>query len=567
MKKKITLGILAVFLWIGVAGAWSGGSSWDEFRLAVTDLVYSIVPHSNNNVSLGSSSKAFKKIWTYLLDLKEGNITNVGDIAVDSISADGTNIDIDSPLKTDRFLDQDTNTFLGIGAGSASLSHTSGDQGYYNTVIGSTAGNAITTGYYNTLYGYNAGGGVTTGSSLVFIGENAGGQSIIATNAVAVGRFAGEYISHYTTAIGAFAGWKTTGINNTIGGESAGQFLSSGEENAIWGKEAGMGVSTQGAYYRNSLFGAYAGNDIISGGNNNSLFGNKAGDSITTGSGNIVMGYDVDTPTATTDDYLNIGDKIYGTIKTAIAGADPKLTILPKLYLQGTGALSDGSANTKATYIDADPTGEWTSADADMTASADTTYYKDVTNSLKVAIVDAAIATDVIATRTVASEDWTNRESLGLWVYSTVALSAGDVDIRITDGTQGDTDIDIPAVSANTWTWVEIDITDITGMAVINKDDVDGISFIYAVDKGAMSIYFDFLCRWDIAQETDLTQSILQDGMLSAIANPVVESGAMAWVNQAEYTDYFINYTSGTDNLVVITNESANCFILQYCFE
>jgi len=258
-----------------------------------------------------------------------------------------------------------------------------------------------------------------------------------------------------------------------------------------------------------------------------------------------------------------------GAIKAesaAIAGADTKTTILPKVYLQGTGALTNGTLNTKTTYIDATPSGEWTSASAEITESDDATHYKEGSTSLKIAFTDAAAAGDAITNPLAGGdEDWTGNESVGMWIYTDTAISAGDFDFRITDSVAGNTDTDIPAVSANVWTWVEVDIS---GVADASKDVITDIALVYTVDKGAMNIYFDFMAKWDVDDETNLTKDILTDGMLSVIANPVAAATDMAWVQQTEYTDFFINYGSGaTDNLVVITDESLNSFIMNYAYQ
>ena len=260
---------------------------------------------------------------------------------------------------------------------------------------------------------------------------------------------------------------------------------------------------------------------------------------------------------------------VEGTIKTgnaATAGADTKTTILPKVYLQGTGALTNGTIKTKTTYIDATPSGEWTSASVEITESDDSTYYKEGSESLKIAFTEAAVAGDAIVNALASGdENWTGNESVGMWVYTDTAISAGDFDFRITDSVAGNTDIDIPAVSANVWTWVEIDIS---GVADTSKDVITDIALVYTVDKGAMNIYFDFMAKWDVDDETNLTKDILTDGMLSVIANPVAAATDMAWVQQTEYTDFFINYGSGaTDNLVVITDESLNSFIMNYAYQ
>ena len=85
MKYKVgTFFILVVFA-ASAVWAWTPGGAWDEFRLAITDLVYSIIPHADNSVDLGSSTKEFKNLYvdgTAYLDTVslEGGITLNGDL-------------------------------------------------------------------------------------------------------------------------------------------------------------------------------------------------------------------------------------------------------------------------------------------------------------------------------------------------------------------------------------------------------------------------------------------------------------------------------------------------------
>ncbi len=60
------------------------------------------------------------------------------------------NLKLNGDLKTDRWLNTEGNTFLGVNAGGPSLMHVSGADGYYNTAIGDQALNNITTGDSNT---------------------------------------------------------------------------------------------------------------------------------------------------------------------------------------------------------------------------------------------------------------------------------------------------------------------------------------------------------------------------------------------------------------------------------
>ena len=92
--------------------------------------------------------------------------------------------------------------------------------------------------------------------------------------------------------------------------------LTTGFENNGVGREA-LGSVTTG--YRNNALGYLAGGNITTG-RGNVLLGDRAGDLITTGSDNIIIGYEVDPPSATTSNHLNIGDVLFGDLANSKIG-------------------------------------------------------------------------------------------------------------------------------------------------------------------------------------------------------------------------------------------------------
>jgi len=76
-------------------------------------------------------------------------------------------------IKTDRWLNSNTNTFIGVGvAGAGNLTHTTYDDGWYNTAFGYASLYNITTGINNTAIGNQAGRDQTTGSGNIYIGHD-----------------------------------------------------------------------------------------------------------------------------------------------------------------------------------------------------------------------------------------------------------------------------------------------------------------------------------------------------------------------------------------------------------
>jgi len=162
---------------------------------------------------------------------------------------------------------------------------------------------------YNTMLGYRAGYQTTAGWN-TFIGHQAGYNNVGGVQNVTLGKN-----SLFSSA---------SGDDNTVVGYAALDNNSGGSRNAVLGSLAGMGTISQSNFSDNTLLGYRAGYALMSGGTN-VLIGSMAGDSITTGFGNIIIGYGQDAPSATTNNYLNIGGVIYGDLSGKTV-AIPKYT-------------------------------------------------------------------------------------------------------------------------------------------------------------------------------------------------------------------------------------------------
>jgi hypothetical protein len=129
-------------------------------------------------------------------------------------------------------------------------------------------------------------------------------------------------------------------------------------------------------------------------------------------------------------------------------------------------------------------------AEANVTATADAGVFKVGTHSSKLAVADAAGVDALLATE-VISVDLTTYEYINLWVRSTVALDAGDMQLLLDEDAacaSPDKTLDIPAVGADTWTLVQMDMGDVSALnAVIS------VGVKQHVDKGAFSLYLDHI--------------------------------------------------------------------------
>ena len=207
--------------------------------------------------------------------------------------------------------------------------------------------------------------------------------------------------------------------------------------------------------------------------------------------------------------------------------------------------------------MDATPTGEWAEVDAgtNVVVSADTSYYRADTNSIKLAVTTVA-DNDGLDCTIPAQDDFSGLESIGFWLYSDEAITAGDIDLTV-DDSDGTDQVYTTTItcSANVWTWIEVDISGCDA----NCDTTDGFFLLFtaqgASNLSSPDIYIDELFYWDSADEEALGQSIVDHGVIGVLANATAGGGIAIL---AEYTDYMVHYESGNDFIVWISDQSAN---------
>ena len=240
-------------------------------------------------------------------------------------------------------------------------------------------------------------------------------------------------------------------------------------------------------------------------------------------------------------------------------GARNQLQGLPKLKVVTLGAMTDGTGGVTLTMMDDTPTGEFTEVDAGTAVllTADATYARVGTKSLKIALTAAAVAGD--GATDAITQDFEDEESLGFWCYSDTGLTAGDMSAVLTDD-GGARTYTFPVIAAGVWTWVELDISALTGGT---GDVITALSFLLttqgATNLAATNVYLDGAWVWDLDDEETLGVKIVQDGVLSVwtSADATANTGAHTASVLAENTDYFIHYQASADAIVTITNQSA----------
>ena len=127
--------------------------------------------------------------------------------------------------------------------------------------------------------------------------------------------------------------------------------------------------------------------------------------------------------------------------------------------------------------------------DTDVTASVDTSIEREGSGCLKLVVADGCAAGDILATMDISSLDITGCDSLEIWIYSTVALDAGDLQVLLDDTAlcAGPLEsLSIPATSVNTWTRHVIDLADAP-----NDSAIISVGLKMVTDKGAFTLYAD----------------------------------------------------------------------------
>lgn len=217
------------------------------------------------------------------------------------------------------------NTAVGYGALWGGITAASG--GIFsitgqNTAIGAWALASTTSGNINTAVGYQALSQLTTGVDNTAIGYQAMGSGVVTSSTgrnTAIGRLTLFRVTsgNTNTAVGYSVGSQvTTGTNNTFIGSSIASNSSgaaTAANNTIMGASAGNGIT---ASFGNTLLGYRAGFNLTTGADNIILgiTNTTGGGNLTTGYNDILIGQNAATPAVSTNNYLNIGNLLFGTL-------------------------------------------------------------------------------------------------------------------------------------------------------------------------------------------------------------------------------------------------------------
>ena len=197
---------------------------------------------------------------------------------------------LNDDLSTDRWLEQDSNTFIGVGVvGAGNLEHTVGDSGWYNAAFGYQSLYSNTTGYPNAAFGYQSLYSNTTGNF-----NSAFGHKSLYANTIGSRNSAFGQLSLSSNTIGTYNsafGWEalmlnTEGNDNSAFGRVALRANTIGDNNSGFGHGT-LFKNTEGVSNSAVGYASLHDNEI---GNYNVAFGHAALYS-NTGSNNSAIGY------------------------------------------------------------------------------------------------------------------------------------------------------------------------------------------------------------------------------------------------------------------------------------
>ena len=210
---------------------------------------------------------------------------------------------------------------LVIGGGGTNFLNTTGDEGYYNTLIGIHAGEDLTTGYKNTVVGSNSLYSNTTGYY-----NTSNGYGSLYSNTT----------GNYNTSNGAYSlYYNTTGYYNTSNGYCSLYYNTTGEYNTSNGYNS-LRFNTIGNYNTsngyNSLCSNTTGNSNTSNGYNSGRYIADGVTGRTTGDYGLYLGYNSKASADGTSNEIVIGYNAIGNGSNTVTLGNTSIT---KTILEG----------------------------------------------------------------------------------------------------------------------------------------------------------------------------------------------------------------------------------------
>ena len=232
---------------------------------------------------------------------------------------------------------------------------------------------------------------------------------------------------------------------------------------------------------------------------------------------------------------------------------------IPKISISADPTGLDGSSTVL--LIDDSPAGEWTVGGGvtRVVRSADTAIWRDVTNSLKVAIASGATPASYV-TQTIGG-NWSSNEYISFWIRSSKTLASGDLTINIVNGSTIIANSVLAVTVADVWQYQRITLSGIAA----SRSAVTSVRIVVAAGaagKGPVNVWFDAMYKWDVdARETAGSGNIL--GVAGCVYSLVASLGFnRCYENIGEAgPDFFVDYTTGANSVVFTSDGMVNTYI------
>jgi len=128
----------------------------------------------------------------------------------------------------------------------------------------------------------------------------------------------------------------------------------------------------------------------------------------------------------------------------------------------------------------------WGTNDADFTESLDTEIRRVGNTSYRLDVAVSASAGDDAATATITSIDISKYDTIEWWFRSTVATSAGDLNLLLTDAAGTEETLSFPASSVDDWTFASVSVA-----SQESNTAITGLVWDYTTDLGAGVLWID----------------------------------------------------------------------------
>ena len=132
----------------------------------------------------------------------------------------------------------------------------------------------------------------------------------------------------------------------------------------------------------------------------------------------------------------------------------------------------------------------WT-AGSNATVTASTTFFIEGSASNKIVVAAGAGAGEILAYNTFSSKDLSGTDKIEISVFSTIALTAGQMQLRLDDTSGGGSaveSLDIPISPINVWTRHIITLANPLSDSAVVRAEIYQVS-----DVGAFTLYVDYI--------------------------------------------------------------------------